>query len=263
MLIDILSDKWKKAGLKNGDTVLLHSNCVRTVKYALQKGYVVDPNSLLDSFLKVLGSSGTLLLPLFNFDFTTGVPFDLRNTPSHMGVLTEAGRLHPLAVRTGHPIYSFAAIGYRAEEFRNVNNFSGYGIDSPFGILREMDGKIAVLDLPDQNSMTFYHHIEEMNCVNYRYHKTFSGEYTDISGKTELRTYGLFVRKLEEGVITYLQSAENLMWQNELYEGFKPNEGCGLRITSACRMFDFISDIIHSGNARGTLYRIEGVDDTQ
>lgn len=261
MLLDILSEQWKQAGLQQGDTVLLHSNCVRTVKIFMKKGYVVDPNLLLDSFLRALGPSGTLLLPLFNFDFTTGVPFDIRNTPSHMGAITEAGRLHSSAVRTGHPIYSFAAIGHRAEEFRDVNNFSGYGINSPFGILREMDGKIAVLDLPDQNSMTFYHHIEEMNDVNYRYHKTFSGKYTDGLGKSEYRTYGLFVRKIEEGVLTDVYSAEKLMWQNGLYEGFKPNDGSGLRLTSARKMFDFISTIIESGNAKGTLYRIEGEND--
>ena len=29
----------------------------------------------IDSFLEALGPGGTLLLPLFNFDFTRGMPF--------------------------------------------------------------------------------------------------------------------------------------------------------------------------------------------
>lgn len=59
--------------------------------------------------------SGTLLFPSFNFEFTESVPFDIKTTPSHMGALTEAARMHSQAIRTGHPIYSFAAIGAAAE----------------------------------------------------------------------------------------------------------------------------------------------------
>jgi aminoglycoside 3-N-acetyltransferase len=144
--------------IEPGSIVLLHSSISRTLRTA--KG---TPNELIAALLKRLGPEGTLLLPLFNFDFTKGTTFDIRTTPSQMGALTEAGRAWPGAVRTGHPIYSFAAIGSRAEEFADVDNESGYGADSPFAMLRSMGGEIAVLDLPDQNSMTFYHHVEEMS----------------------------------------------------------------------------------------------------
>ena len=110
----------------------------------------------VQSFLDAVGSEGTVLFPLFNFGFSNGEPFDIRNTPSKMGKLTEAARLRPDAVRTGHPISSFAVIGAQADRFKGVNNRSGYGEDSPFAILRQMNGKIASLDLDDQNSMTFY-----------------------------------------------------------------------------------------------------------
>ena len=35
-----------------------------------------------------------------------------------------------------------------------------------FGLLHELGGQIAVLDLPDQYAMTFYHYIEEINAQN-------------------------------------------------------------------------------------------------
>ena len=175
-----------------------------------------------------------------------------------MGALTEAGRMHPLAVRTGHPIYSFAAIGFSADKFTNIDNYSGYDIDSPFAVLRKMNGRIAVLDLPDQNSMTFYHHVEEMLEVEYRYHKTFSGSYTDEAGNTESKTYGLFVRNIEKGVLTHVDPAGELMWKNGLYSGCRPNDGSGLRTISAQSMYDFVSNIIISGKAKNTLYRIKG-----
>lgn len=253
-----LVKEWQEAGIQAGDVVLVHSSIRRTLKRFLKQGVKLGVEDILDSFLTAVGNSGTLLVPLFNFDFTKGIPFDIRTSPSQMGVLTEAGRLHPLAVRTGHPIYSFAAIGKQADAFRGLDNFSGYGSDSPFARLREQNGKIAVLNLPDQESMTFYHHVEELNEVPYRYHKTFTGNYTDAAGHTEVKTYGLFVRDLDKRVLTHVNPAGERMWQVGLYTGFRPDEGCGLRVVGARAMFDFVSEIIRSGNAKGLLYRVEG-----
>ncbi len=258
MIPEILAKEWREAGVQNGDTVLLHSSLKRTFERFVKQGQDISAEHILESFLLAVGSSGTLLLPLFNFDFSKGVTFDIRNTPSQMGALTEAGRKHPLAVRTGHPIYAFAAIGHHAEKFRGVDNFSGYGSDSPFGMLREMRGRIAVLDLPDIHSMTFYHHVEEMNDAPYRYHKTFTGKYIDFLGNAETKTYGLFVRDIEKGVLTHVNPAGELMWQEGLYTGFRPNEGCGLRTVLARQMYDFVEDILVSGRAENLLYRIEG-----
>ena len=33
--------------------------------------------------------------------------------------------------------------------------------------------KIAIIDLPDQKSMTFYHYVEEMMSVDWRFFKNF------------------------------------------------------------------------------------------
>jgi len=258
MIIAKLVDEWHEAGIEEGDVLLIHSSIKRTLQRYMKQDMKSSPQLILDSFLSAIGPSGTLLLPLFNFDFTEGVAFDIRNTPSHMGALTNAGRVHPLAIRTGHPIYSFAAIGACSGKFKGVDNFSGFGNGSPFAMLRELNGKIAVLDLPDQNSMTFYHHVEEMNNVPYRYHKVFKGKYIDHKGHSELRTYGLFVRNIEKGVLTHVDPTGELMWHAGLYSGYKPGEKSGLRVISAKKMYDFTSDIIKSGRAKGLLYRIEG-----
>lgn len=258
MIQESLADEWRASGVQSGDVLLVHSSTKRTFRRYFEQGTKIQPLDILESFVEAVGPFGTLLLPLFNFDFSQGVPFDICTTPSQMGSLTEAARMHPSAVRTGHPIYSFAVIGHRAAEFKDVNNFSGYAEDSPFGLLREMKGRIAVLDLSDQASMTFYHHVEEKHEVPYRYHKTFTGEYTDAAGSTVSRTYGLFVRNIEDGVRTHVNPAGELMWQEGLYRGHRPGVGCGLRTVSARDMYEFVSEIIRSGKAEGVLYRIEG-----
>ncbi len=250
-MISLLAQNWRKCGILPGDTVLVHSSLKRTLI-----AYNTTPQAVMESFLEAVGEDGTVLFPLFNFDFTKGVPFDIRSTPSQMGALTEAARLHPGAVRSGHPIYSFAVIGPNAEKF-DVDNFSGYGADSPFGILRQLDGKIAVLDLADLNSQTFYHHIEEMHEVDYRFHKRFTAPYTDIYGVTSERTYGLFVRDIERGVTTDVDPMGEILWQKGLYHGQRPKEGIGLRTIKANEMFEAVSEVIRAGKAEGLLYSIK------
>ena len=240
-----------------GDILLVHSDLKRTLIEGRRAGIAVSPSDVLDSFLDILGPRGTLLLPLFNFDFARGVDFDVRTTPSQMGGLTEAGRLHQDAVRTGHPIYSFAVIGYHAKAFEDIDNESGYAEDSPFGLLKRLNGKIASLDLDDQNSMTFYHHVEEVKKVDYRYFKTFAGRYTSSDGCTVEKSYKLFVRDLSRGIKTDVNPAGELLWDAGLYRGQRPKFESGLRIVRAQAMFDFVENIIDQGKALGTLYSIE------
>lgn len=253
--VDVLTKEWRTSGISEGDTLLVHSSIKRTMlRYRHLKKF--SPADILQSFLTAIGPSGTLLLPTFNFDFTKSVPFDIRSTPSRMGALTEIARKHPAATRSGHPMYSFAVIGKHAETFGNINNASGYGSDSPFALLKELNGKIAVLDLPDQKSMTFYHHIEEMHCVDYRYHKIFSAPYTDMTGKSEERSYSIYVRKIEDDIQTHVDPAGELMWRDGLYSGDRPFVGSGLRTIRAKEMYNYVSEIITSGKAENLLYQI-------
>jgi aminoglycoside 3-N-acetyltransferase len=228
-----LAGDWRQAGIRNGDLVLIHSSLRRTVRRCVQGGMSGAVGDILESFREAVGDTGTLLFPLFNFQFTEGVPF-----------------------RTGHPIYSFAVIGARAPEFAGIDNHSGYGADSPFAKLRELGGRIAILDLPDQHSMTFYHHVEEMKDVPYRFHKTFAGDYTDASGLTSRREYGLFVRDLEKGVRTDVDPMGELLWEQSLYTGDRPGEGTGLRVIDVNPLFDSVSRVIDDGRAEGLLYSI-------
>jgi aminoglycoside N3'-acetyltransferase len=139
--------------------------------------------------------SGTPLLPLFSFDFADGAQFDLRTTPSQMGGLLEAARVRPGIVRTVHTIFSLVVIGHYDPLFSGIDNRSGCGPDSPFAVLRQLEGSIASLDLEDRHSMTFHHHAEEMLNVPHRYFKTFLGRYTYGDEFSSVREYDSFVRK--------------------------------------------------------------------
>lgn len=249
-----LSESWANCGVNSGDILLVHSNIKRTLVKARREGVRLTPDDILDSFLDCLGSSGTLILPLFNFDFSSTKLFDIRHTPSQMGALTEVARKRSDVIRTGHPIYSFAVLGKEKYAFNGLVNESGYGENSPFGLLHKLNGKIASLDLEDQHSMTFYHYVEESLMVNYRYFKTFSGTYFDSNGNESKRDFKLFVRDIERKVLTHVNPASELLWENGLYHGDRPKENTGLRTIEATRMFSFVSDLIKNGSAEGNLF---------
>lgn len=252
-----LAREWKDSGLQCGDTVLIHSSIARTLRKIAAYGEKPDPSTIVLSLLDAIGEAGTLVVPLFNFDFTKGVAFDIRSSPSSMGALTETVRHWPGAVRTGHPIYSFAAIGASSHLFESVVNFSGYGADSPFAILHKINAKIGVIDLPDQHSMTFYHYVEEAHEVPYRYHKVFTGLYVGADGVSESRSFGLFVRNIENGVITSVDPMGEILWRKGLYVGSRPRVGSGLRLVNACDLYDAVSEVIDQGAAKGVLYELQ------
>ncbi len=254
MMVEELTAEWHKSGICEGDVAIVHSSLHRIIQKYKNQGKEISPQIVLKSFIRAVGSAGTLLFPLFNYDFTKGVPFDIRHTPSQMGILSETARLYPQAVRTGHPIFSFAVIGAQAEKFEHVDNYSGWGADSPFGMVLEMNGKTALLDC---SNATMIHHAEEMSNVPYRFHKKFTGKYTDITGTTSERTYSFFARDIEKGVKSHLDPIKNLLVESGVYEGDRTNEGNFLKVGSARQIFDFVTEVIRSGKTEGMFYRVE------
>jgi len=70
--------------------------------------------------------------------------------------------------------------------------------------------------------MTFYHYVEESLSVDYRLHKRFSAPYTDFDGEVSDRTYGLFVRKIDEGVVTHVDPMGEILWAKGLFPATVP-----------------------------------------
>ena len=255
-ILNHLTERWEKSGLKRGDTFLLHSNMKRLLLEFKKKNLKIDLDLIIKSFLNVIGDEGTIIFPFFNFDFVNKNSFCINTSPSRMGALSEYFRKNFSVLRTGHPVYSFGVLGKKKNLFENVDNFSAYSEDSPFGILKNINGKIAILDLDDQSSMTFYHHIEESNNVDWRYFKKFKGTYINKKNKVENKEYAIFVRKIKKNIITFVNPAGELLWKEGLYVGSRPFLNTGLRVIECKQMFDFITNIIQSGKAENILYKI-------
>lgn len=205
LTLDQLVSEFRTLGVQSGDTLLVHSS------YKSLGEVDGGPQTVVNALLATLGPEGTLIMPTFNFDFNKGQPWDVRSTPSQMGVLTEIVRKDPRSKRVFHPIYSFAIIGKHAEFLGGLRYKSSYERDSVFGKLRDLDGKIMVIGLSYTNSMTFFHHIEQMESVDYRFLKQFTGQVTDWDGRTWTDTFEMLVRNIDMGVITEVNPMGELM----------------------------------------------------
>ncbi len=119
----------REIGLAAGEIAIVHSSLS-------SMGWVEGgARTVIDAFLEVLDPArGTLVVPtLCQKDLERRFyTWDIKRSPSDVGAITEAGRLHPDAIRSDHPTHSVAAIGARAEEI-TAGHAEAHGRPSPWG----------------------------------------------------------------------------------------------------------------------------------
>ena len=243
-----LIEEFQAIGVEAGDTWLVHSS------YKSFGGVDGGPQTVIDALLNVLDAEGTLIMPAFNFDFCKGEPWNVNETPSHMGIITELVRKDPRSQRIFHPIYSFSIIGKQAEFLTGERYKSSYERDSLFGKLRQLDGKIMVIGLSYNDSMTFFHHVEELEGVDYRYLKTFTGMITDEQGNTYEDSFQMLVRDIDQGVETMVDPMGNLAEASGVIKHRQVGEAA-VKLMMANEIYDFTAREMRRDPK--LLYRVE------
>lgn len=200
-----------QSGVQGGDTIFVHSDVA-----AFGKPKTRTPNllfeGLLDALRAAVTEAGTVIMPTFTYGFCKGEPFDLENSPSTVGVLTEYFRNQGGVVRTAHPIFSVAIWGRHKDRFLNVGADS-FGPDSIFAHLHRHHAKTVVLGSPFGRSCTFVHYVEQACRVPYRYFKTFTGP-VRINGHTHDDTCTFFVRRLDIDAVLDVSRLEQHLLEN-------------------------------------------------
>jgi len=150
-------------GVAPGDIVYVHSS-LKSIG-SIEGG----AETLIDSFLDVLGAAGTLAVPTHTLNFTDLVPtpYDVANSPSHVGMFTEIVRKHPNALRSGHATHSSAAIGQQAA-FLTANHAQNnpVGYESPLHRIYRENGKVLLLGVT-HSANTMLHLAEYLAGVPY------------------------------------------------------------------------------------------------
>ena len=143
----------------------------------------------------LLDKGYSLALPCFTFSFCRGEDFVSQAGRSETGLLGEWALSMPEFQRTEHPIYSFAVAGREATGWLSCANSTTFGEDSIFAAFARQNARMIMLGA-GWEYCTFFHHLEELSQVPYRYFKDFEGKVDYGSGQSD-RSVRMFVRDLE------------------------------------------------------------------
>lgn len=157
------------AGLKEGDLVLVHSSLSRIGH--LKEG----PKTLIAALLSVIGPEGTLAMPtspnnVYQLNYIRNTPsFDVLNSPSKTGAITEYFRTMPGVIRSLHPTEPVSAIGPMAEYLTkdHFRELTPYTDKSPFYRVSEQKGKIIYIGVTLSMAGTNLHTLED--AVDFKY----------------------------------------------------------------------------------------------
>ncbi len=149
-------------GVEKGDVLLLHSS------FDKFRGIDGGVMAVTDTLFDAVGEAGTIVMPTFpGGSMKTVVEtkrFDVRRSPSSMGLITEVFRRMNGVERSLHPYHSFAAKGPLAGWLVRDHNKSvtPFGQDTPLRRLVEVNGKILIMGVSLQWGMTVVHVVEDI-----------------------------------------------------------------------------------------------------
>jgi aminoglycoside 3-N-acetyltransferase len=182
-----LEDDFRKAGIKSGDIILVHSSLSKI-------GHLIDgPKTFVDALINVVGEKGTILMPtspnaVYQFDYIQQHKiFDVLNTPSKTGKITEYFRTLPGVKRSWHPTEPVSGWGANVDFFldEHFNQLTPYNSKSPFYKVSEQGGKLLYIGVTLANAGTNLHTLED--AVDFKFpvyaDEIFVTELIDPTGK--------------------------------------------------------------------------------
>ncbi|EAI4828556.1 TPA: AAC(3) family N-acetyltransferase [Campylobacter lari] len=198
----------KKLGIKKGDIICIHSE-IYNLGIPLADNKILL-QQILESFEEVVGSDGTIIMPTFTYSFCNKEIYDKVNSITKIGTLNEFFRKQKDVKRTNDPIFSFAIKGAKEELFLKDTE-SCFGVNSVYDILTKNAGKLIFFGNWELEGMTYFHYLEELAQVSYRYYKLFSGKIADENGMVKEWNINFYCRNTKKNSIASLKIVLNLL----------------------------------------------------
>ena len=156
-----LEAKLRTMGIKQGDSLVLQS------AFSHLNGFSGEAIDIINCILDILGPDGNLFMVSMPYGGSAreylqqGKPFNVRRTPSHMGLVSELFRRKRGVLRSGNPMHPVLATGPRAAWLIAGHEDLAYscGENSPFERMLELDTKALMFDV-DLDVLTFMHYLE-------------------------------------------------------------------------------------------------------
>ena len=189
---DDLKQSLLNAGIQPDDHLMVHASLSKM-------GFIEGGAETVVKVLKeTVGEEGMILMPTspiarLQLDYVSDNPlFDVLNTPSAMGNISEVFRTSDGVVRSYHPTEPVAAWGAKAYEYikDHATKNTPYHWDSPYGKLIQHGGKILYIGVTLDNAGTHLHTLEDALDVGVPvyYSKEFKLPVCDYEGNEMMVT---------------------------------------------------------------------------
>ena len=159
---DIIYDL-KRNDIKSTDNLMIHSS--------LKSFGNIDGQDIVDAFIEFV-DNGLVIFPTHSWATmkVTGQVFDVNNTPSCVGALTNIAMKTKGFKRSMHPTHSVCAHGPNKEKYLDLDLKSDTPVNPKgcFGALTNLKAKILFMGAP-LTKITFVHSIEEEMDVEDRF----------------------------------------------------------------------------------------------
>ncbi len=153
----------RRFGISEGDAILIQS------AFRPLNGFTGDAKDIIDCILGIIGPEGHLFMVSMPYGgsardyLASGRPFDIRRTPSMMGVLSESFRRRAGVIRSGNPLHPLLAWGPRSEWIvaGHENVPHSCGPDTPYARMLSLNTKALLFDV-GLEVLTFTHYLEHI-----------------------------------------------------------------------------------------------------
>jgi aminoglycoside 3-N-acetyltransferase len=200
----------REIGIKEGDTIFLHSDAIVVSQYSgfgNNKGIISFINYIID----YIGKKGTLIMPTFTYSFSENEIYDIKNSPSKVGLITEVFRGMPGVIRSPDPMFSIASYGRDKKNYVHFDPYYCFGDDTFFSLIHKNNCWVIGIGCTLERGGTFLHYVEKKLKVEYRYEKPFSGVRILNNNNSQKHEISYFVRDLSRETDLDLTLLKNTM----------------------------------------------------
>jgi aminoglycoside 3-N-acetyltransferase len=188
---------------------------------------------------------GNVMIPTFSYTYPKNEVFNILETPSDVGLVTEFLRKRFPHKRTTDPFFSYLVFGGKGSEHLEVRDYECFGEKSLIADLFNQDGYICCIGNVFYNTPTEVHYIEKLLGVDYRFDKVFHGTIVDREGKQHQQKTTFYCRKYVDEVFPDMTRLDSDLKKNDMFEYWRDGSmDFEIQAISFRRLYDFIKDKI-------------------
>ena len=218
----------KKCRLKKGDVIFVHSSLSGL-------GHIKGgPAAVIAALKKAVGRQGTLVMPAFSWSFPDrkALPFDIKNSRSATGIISEIFRRQKGVLRSNNPTHSVCAWGRHAKEIVNAGaGLPPFDKKGPFGKLLKYNAKVLFLGcglnansslhaVEDWQDLPYLHpeltYFYEKNRIKYKTFAKMPSGCRDFYSHTRKKPAKIYKLLFKAGIIDTVKAGKGVIYSFEM-----------------------------------------------